>query len=219
MEDKVVAVPAVSGRPLWSFFGVCDGHGGDYVASYLEKHLPNIVAQVGKQLESSSSSSSSSSSCGPSDSSRFGTTSSVESDENTTPEDLKEVLRTVCSVADYDISKQKRMAVDKNETTGELNCKDSSGSTGVFCLITKSLIAVSNVGDSRALLAQWSAKPSGLGDKVHSPQFSATPARLNSGEIESENMLKSVLTAYALSVDHKFCIEAERERAVAAGAM
>lgn len=217
MEDKVVAVPTVSGRPLWSFFGVCDGHGGDYVASYLEKHLPNIVAQVAKQHESSSSSSSSS--FRPTVTSRSETTSSVESDENTSPEDLKEVLRTVCSVADYNISKQKRMAVDKNESTGELSCKDSSGSTGVFCLISKSLIAVANVGDSRALLAQWCAQPSGLGDIEHSSQFSETPARLFAGEIESENIPKGVLIASALSVDHKFCIGAERERADAAGAM
>ena len=154
--------------------------------------------------------------------------SSVELDENTTSEDLKELLRTVCSVADYDISRQKRMAVDRHESSGELLCKDTSGSTGVFSLISKRYIAIANVGDSRALLAQFGTPPldirigMGMGTGIgteYSQQSLESPIRSFLSAIDVEDIPKNVLIATALSVDHKFCIQEERERAEAAGAV
>ena len=188
MEDKVVVVPAVTGRPLWSFFAVCDGHGGDFVASYLSKNLPDIVTRVARDVGAQ--------------------TGILENDGNTTAKILTDVLTRTCADADIQVSKESRMEIQCNEK-GDLICKDSSGSTGVLCIISNKHIAIANVGDSRALLAQWNPTPSPKGVNLESPPRN----------FSYDNIPKNILIATALSVDHKFCLTQERERAEAAGAM
>lgn len=193
MEDKVVVVPVVPGRRLWSFFGVCDGHGGDYVASYLAKELPDVIKRVALDVE-------------------FETGRSSENDEYTTPSILRDVLLRTCSIADKECAATDRMEVqrdeDENGDTTNVICKDSSGSTGLFCIISDKLIAVANVGDSRALLAQWNPTPPLTSSSMESPVRN----------FSYDNIPRNILIATALSEDHKFTIPEERQRAEVAGA-
>ena len=228
MEDKVIVVPEVSGRPLWSFFGVCDGHGGDFVASYLSMHLSKIVGNVskeiskemekemGKEIESEQKQEQ------KQDleqefglklriSSGGGGSGGDDEDEKTTPKILSNVLLRSCFIADKEISKQRRMAVEINQENGNITCKDSSGSTANLCLISKNYIVVGNVGDSRALLAKINPINSTLTPPMDSPIRDI-------GENIPQNIPKNVLLATAMSVDHKFSIETEKIRAEEAGA-
>ena len=93
-------------------------------------------------------------------------------------------------------------------------------------------MAVANVGDSRAVMAQW---PEGRGESLPSP-FSASPrpsfhqnagAGAGTGAAEScgihvlnpKDRTGCFLEAVALSVDHKVSVAEERRRVEAAGAM
>ena len=204
MEDKVIILSPVTCVPHWSFFAVCDGHGGDYVAQYLSENLGNILSRTVNQIEMDKG---------------------KKIDEDSTADDMKKVLLDTCESADLEISKQPRMKVEKKE---DITCKDKSGSTGLFCLISKRFIVVANVGDSRALLAQWGTVPTptpslspGSGPLGVGPGVYASPPQAGTVDpsIPTPDIPRSgILVASALSVDHKFSIAAERERAESAGA-
>ena len=202
MEDKVVVSFPVAGRPAWSLFGVCDGHGGGFCSTYLAANLPRIVAEAAAEVAT-----------------RAGIPPApVAGDEDTTAETLHAVLTAACLRADDELRSQPRMKVDVSEKTGDVDCKDGSGSTGVLCLITNRFVAVGNVGDSRAVLAVHAqpdaraAAAAAAMAPIASPSF---PPAAGGGTYPSPG----VLAAVALSQDHKFSIPAERERAEAAGAV
>lgn len=73
---------------------------------------------------------------------------------------------------------------------------DSSGSTAVICLVTSSLVACANLGDSRAILLKRSGE---------------------AGNDDDSSPL--LLTAIPLSYDHKPELEAEKQRIEAAGGL
>lgn len=189
MEDRVVTMSPVSCMAHWSFFAVFDGHGGDFVVNYISCNISSILARCIRELELEMG----------------------EIGENASSEVLEIILRRACATAELEASRHPRMLIEKKK---KITCKDRSGSTGLLCLISKKSIAVANVGDSRALLAQWSTSTdiegagAGVGVGVSTPR-----SGLNSGPLES------VLKALPLSVDHKFSIHGERERAERAGAM
>jgi serine/threonine protein phosphatase PrpC len=189
MEDKVVVSFPVAGRPAWSLFGVCDGHGGAFCSTYLAANLPRIVATAAAEAPSSGR-------------------SSLIDDDDTTPELLEAVLRAACLQADEELRAQPRLRVDIGEASGKIECKDGSGSTGVLCLITRRYIAVGNVGDSRAVLAQHTLQPP-TASTLSPPPYTGAGAVSAAG----------VLHATALSTDHKYSIPSERTRAEAAGAV
>lgn len=217
MEDKVLTLSPVSCIPHWSFFAVCDGHGGDFVAEYLSQNLAIVLSKIVYKMESERG----------------------KIDEDDGSDIMTKVLLDTCEAADYEISRQPRMKIEKKED--DIICKDRSGSTGLLCLISKRFIVVANVGDSRALLAQWGTVPApgpigvGPGVCVSPPQAGTMdpsipplgPLGVGPGECVSPPQAVSadslappsgILFATALSVDHKFSILAERERAERAGA-
>jgi serine/threonine protein phosphatase PrpC len=185
MEDRVVTISPVSCMKHWSFFAVFDGHGGDFVVNYLSHNISSILARTIRSLEQ-----------------EIG-----DIREDASSDVLETVLRRACATADLEVSRHPRMLVEGNQS---FTCKDKSGSTGLMCLISKKHIAVANVGDSRAVLAQWgvTAEKGGVGAWVSTPK---------SGE--NTDSSGPVLAAIPLSVDHKFTIPGERERAERAGAM
>jgi serine/threonine protein phosphatase PrpC len=182
MEDRVVTISPVSNKAHWSFFAVFDGHGGDFVVNYLSHNINRILTSTIRSLEL-----------------EVGVIG-----EGASSEVLETILKRSCATADLEISRLPRMLVVNGMA------KDVSGSTGLMCLITKTAIAVANVGDSRALLAQWdvSAERGVGGIAVSTP-----------GSTENPDPSESVLLAVPLSVDHKFYITVERDRALTAGAM
>lgn len=198
MEDKVIALSSVSCVPHWSYFAVCDGHGGDFVSQYLSDNLADILSNtiVKKERE-------------------IGVI-----DEDAGSDVMINILNDTCKAADLELSKQSRMKVEKK---GEIiSCKDPSGSTGVMCLISKRYIVVANVGDSRALLAQWGDVPisvplggsPGVNDPLGgSPGVCVSPPHTQKDTVNASIATSGVLTATALSVDHKFSIIKEKERA------
>jgi serine/threonine protein phosphatase PrpC/ankyrin repeat protein len=194
MEDRVVIGFPIAGTSGWSLFGVCDGHGGDFCASYLAEHLPRIAAHA------------------------VYTVGNLIDDSNTTPEMLEEVLNLTCKLAEESLRDHTRLKMDRkiDKITKEvkIDCKDSSGSTAVLCIISKKYLVVGNVGDSRALLAQ-------INHRYMKPT-DVSESRLNSppaGGGSSLAACNGVLIATALSTDHKFNIVSERERAELAGAI
>ena len=209
MGDKVIALPSLNCIPHWSYFAVCDGHGGDFVSQYLSDNLADILSStiVKKERE-------------------IGVI-----DEDAGSDVMINILNDTCKAADLELSKQSRMKVEKK---GEvITCKDPSGSTGVMCLISKRFLVVANVGDSRALLAQWGNVPTSdplggspgvndpLGDSpgVNDPLgVCVSPPHSQKDTVNPSIPTSGVLIATALSVDHKFSTTKEKERAERADA-
>lgn len=171
-------------------FGVCDGHGGSFCSSYLSKQLPILVAREASRRADGA-----------------GLSLGIANDSEATPENLTELLHSVCIDADRKLQEHPRMVVELTKL-GNISCFDSSGSTAVMALVTSRYVAVANVGDSRCVLAQ---KASDALDNVNSPFRDNVPKRRNSSSCN--------LRAIGLSNDHKFNDPAEKARAVAAGAM
>lgn len=199
MEDKVVVSLPIAGRPLWSLFGVCDGHGGAFCSSYLAANLPRIIATVFAEGSAAPT---------------------LANDDDTTPEMLQDLLTRACLCADEELRTQPKLRVDINPNTQAITCKDASGSTGVLCLITQRYIAVGNVGDSRAVLAQRALHPPPLRAGATPVSLLSTPPYPNVDPASAGGISASagVLVATALSTDHKYSIPSERVRAEAAGA-
>ncbi len=179
-----------AGRPAWSMFGICDGHGGSFCSSYLSEQLPILVArEVSKRADGS------------------GLNLGTANDSDATPESLKGLLHRVCIDADKKLQEHPRMAVEWTQR-GNISCFDSSGSTAVMAVVTSRYVAVANVGDSRCVLAQ---KASDVPDSLNTPFRDNMPTRRNSSS--------SHLLATGLSNDHKLNDPIEKARAEAAGAM
>ena len=183
MEDKVLTMTPVIDVPCWNVFAVFDGHGGSFTVDYLHSNISNVLTRTVLDIQK-----------------QIGTIT-----EDSSRNVLEAVLKETCATLDLEMSKQPRMAAIKKKDT--YTCHDYSGSTANICLFSKRYLAVANVGDSRALLAQWVQDPPLSADK-------ATPLR---NEVRSESS-KGVLRASALSRDHKFNIEEERIRAENANA-
>lgn len=161
MEDRILISCPVLGHSSWNLFSVFDGHGGSFCSSYLAQNMPTFLAKesvnVTKDLVDAG-----------------------KSDADITQVMLTDMLTNMCVTADEELSRQPRMAVEKSES-GKISCLDSSGSTGVMVLITPYHLAVSNVGDSRAVLAQrHTVNPS---SEVDSSSANSSP---NSGKVRKE---------------------------------
>lgn len=212
----------VLGRPAWSFFGVCDGHGGSFCAEYLASNIPMMLENEASILARYMGSSY--------------LPGGTSNDSDTTPLILKEMLIRICADAEKKLKEHPRMKVERNG----LKCSaiDSSGSTAVLALITSQYVVVANVGDSRAVLAQKGAVTtdqmnSRKSDALNSPfPYSTGTPRSDengsdgaisntsggSGSGSGSNSSRCVLDVIPLSRDHKASIEEERRRIEASGA-
>mmetsp|Transcript_3174 Transcript_3174/g.4913 ORF Transcript_3174/g.4913 Transcript_3174/m.4913 type:complete len:1196 (+) Transcript_3174:43-3630(+) len=158
MEDKIVAECPLTVNSMqrndsfsdsWSLFGVFDGHGGQFTSNFVSQNLPSIVKNELKVLSTA-----------PCDS-HF-------------KSKLKAALTNACIRVDELLSEEERMRVTmrvknprqdgrKKEITAqsgvkvELFTRDCSGSTACVCLINRDVLAVANIGDSRAVLAMIDA--------------------------------------------------------------
>lgn len=139
MEDECVAIPkykAFHGDPVKSsFFGVYDGHGGDFCSKYAATHLHTKLSAL---LES-----------------KFNTNRrDSELSNQSAATEYSDIDADVLSAEDIESCYVDAFAsVDKElETFDE---SSSSGSTAVTCLIRsyngRTMFHVANVGDSRAI--------------------------------------------------------------------
>jgi serine/threonine protein phosphatase PrpC len=189
MEDRVAVCCPVPGRPVWNFFGVFDGHGGAFSASFLAANFPQAVAEVAAEFAEQNQSAL--------------LPGGTANDLDTTPALLEAVLAESCRRLDEKLRGLKRMKMLRRD--GQLHLKDSSGSTAVVALVTLAYVAVANVGDSRAVLAR--RRPTATTAGVISDPFALSPAPA-----------APLLEAFPLSRDHKASLPEERERVLQAGA-
>lgn len=121
---------------------MCDGHGGDFCSEYLANNLPSMLAKEAAVLARYMGSS-------------F-LPGGTSNDSDTTPHQLKELLHRICVDADAQLSEHPRMFVECSGTgaSARVTSFDNSGSAAILTLITSQFVAVANVGDSRAVLAQ-----------------------------------------------------------------
>ncbi|KAI9999308.1 hypothetical protein PInf_004133 [Phytophthora infestans] len=151
MEDECVAIPKYTAFPddpaVSSFFGVYDGHGGDFCAKYAAKYFHQKLAELmqdkysAKRRRSSDAESTSSSN-------RSNVTSTSSMD------DCSDVEADVLSNAEIESCyAQAFSSLDKE--LEDFDESSESGSTAVTCLIRKyngrTTFHMANVGDSRAI--------------------------------------------------------------------
>lgn len=132
MEDQVVTCTLAEHSSL-SLLGVLDGHGGAYAAQFLASALPET----------------------------FRVEASVFLGQTLTGSALESVLRRTVLAVDAALRQQPRMHVSVLEN-GNFTTLDCSGSTAVLAAVSRSLVAVANVGDSRAVLARRGNMGDGL---------------------------------------------------------
>lgn len=229
MEDRIAVSCPVLGRPAWSLFAVFDGHGGSYSSQFLADTFPRILAEYAAEADQ-----------------KMGTSflpGGTANDIDTTPEFLTQMLTEVCLKADALLKAEPRMKMTRETATKDLKCFDSSGSTAVIGLVTSMYIAIANVGDSRAVLAQRSLlAPSAT--ELRTDPFAGTPRdsiseQSNHSSVDAERSTtpseaegsaekkitkrrpssRCALDAIALSTDHKGRLPEEAERVQKAGAM
>lgn len=145
MEDECVAIPkyrAFNGDPVKSsFFGVYDGHGGDFCSKYAATHLHTKLSAL---MESKFTMNRRRDSEQSNQSATTSTSSAEYSDIDAdvlSPEDIENCYTDAFASIDKEL-----------ETYDE---SSSSGSTAVTCLIRnyngRTTFHVANVGDSRAI--------------------------------------------------------------------
>jgi serine/threonine protein phosphatase PrpC len=173
----------------WSMFGVMDGHGGDFSSDFVSKCLPGIVAGELGQVE------------------RMLCTTS-EASEALVEESLKTALFNACVQSDALLSEQERMKVSGRHgvkareapPSTEILIRDVSGTTACFCVIGHDVIAVANVGDSRAIMGRYA-------------EHSLLSYKANAEGDDVEEGERRRVVSEALSEDHKFEVPGERGRA------
>lgn len=150
MEDECVAIPKYRAFPddpaVSSFFGVYDGHGGDFCAKYAAKYFHQKLAELmqvkysekrGRLSEAESSSS---------HRSNVTSTSSMDNCSDVEPDVLSNAEIEGCYAEAFS-------SLDKE--LEDFDESSESGSTAVTCLIRKyngrTTFHIANVGDSRAI--------------------------------------------------------------------
>ena len=188
-------------------FVVCDGHGGAFTAKYITENAASVFTSVFNEA------------CNRYYQSQYESTPrayDTPSNLIPTPSFWSSILSVVCAQLEDSLRNQPRMMLPESGPSlmGKKSAKDNSGSTAVFTLITATHIITANVGDSRAVLAKASPKPT-TKPTTTSITGTASPTTL--------------YTAEALTRDHKFHrpstsseVETEEEdynRAITCGAM
>lgn len=183
--------------PSWSVFGVCDGHGGSACSKYLAQNFPRILLNETKSRIKDH----------------------LLDDE---PDHLRKILFSTCAAIDAEMRQNPVFNVDvyqRDESSGQpvkLSYLDDSGSTGVFCLATSKHIVIANVGDSRAVMAQFA-------EEKESTVTTAGGASSNSivspsAVDHNSSALVHNLIAVPLSKDQKIEDAIEQDRARNSGA-
>eukprot|EP00644_Phytophthora_capsici_P001107 jgi/Phyca11/535947/estExt2_fgenesh1_pg.C_PHYCAscaffold_430108 len=149
MEDECVAIPKYRAFPddpaVSSFFGVYDGHGGDFCAKYAAKYFHQKLADL-MQVKYRS---------------KRRRTSEVESSSNrsnvtstSSMDDCSDVEADVLSNAEIESCYAEAFSSLDKELE-DFDESSESGSTAVTCLIRKyngrTTFHIANVGDSRAI--------------------------------------------------------------------
>ncbi len=128
MEDRILTERPF-GDEDWSVFGVFDGHGSSYTSNYVSKYYSTFLLEEVKKIEKD-----------------LNNGNSIGSNTGL----LQSALKNACFEIDRTLSEQSITRLDKKSSA-----VDKSGSTMISALFTNNLLAISNVGDSRAVLAQW----------------------------------------------------------------
>lgn len=149
MEDECVAIPKYRAFPddpaVSSFFGVYDGHGGDFCAKYAAKYFHQKLAEL-MQVKYSAKRRRSSEAESSSNRSYVTSTSSMDNCSDVEADVLSNAEIESCYAEAFS-------SLDKE--LEDFDESSESGSTAVTCLIRKyngrTTFHIANVGDSRAI--------------------------------------------------------------------
>lgn len=140
MEDAHICLPSLPGQSPWQcvgLFGVMDGHGGEQVAKFCERHLPEELCTFP---------------IGPSQGSDIATAltetfhrmDELLRDRSNLPE-----LRALTNARAPEAARHVHMQAEAQKVDVNL-----IGCTACFCCVTESQLIVANAGDSRAVLCR-----------------------------------------------------------------
>jgi len=233
MEDRIIIKSPFPCAVQWNLFGVLDGHGGDYAVSFLCQEIPRLIERMISDSVKVEDSKEEKAVLSNDDSWQI-------SRQQFSEQTVENILHHSILASDYNLSQQKcmrvsvvdvpipqprsRVGVTAGEGEGQgitpaipvtkkkFVTTDTSGSTAAICLISDSLVAVANVGDSRVVLARRSSD-------ILSPRQPFAPVSTSSPRQSWDGRIASVLDAVPLSQDHKLDLPGERARAEAAGGM
>jgi serine/threonine protein phosphatase PrpC len=149
MEDECVAIPKYRAFPddpaVSSFFGVYDGHGGDFCAKYAAKYFHQKLAEL-MQIKYSAKRGQPSEADSSSNRSNDTSTSSMDNCSDVEADVLSNAEIESCYAEAFS-------SLDKE--LEDFDESSESGSTAVTCLIRKyngrTTFHIANVGDSRAI--------------------------------------------------------------------
>mmetsp|Transcript_31070 Transcript_31070/g.60993 ORF Transcript_31070/g.60993 Transcript_31070/m.60993 type:complete len:498 (+) Transcript_31070:3-1496(+) len=143
MEDAHICLQAV-GRGDWAsvgLFGVLDGHGGEQVAKFCQRHLPEELRSLPLALNGGSSSKASSLATTLTQS--FHRMDDMLRDHDATGAELRALTNPPTPQAE-----RRHQSSDRPVDVNLIGC------TACVCAITKDLLVVANAGDSRAVLCR-----------------------------------------------------------------
>jgi len=190
-ESKIFMDEVQGSQPEmeFAFFAVLDGHGGQEASQSLRDIFPDILR---KELLT-----------------QMQTLKHVQKSNASESEIIfAKCLHESCLDADRQLSRMPQLAIQqslgaKNSVTPQrsLKARSYAGSTFTSLLVTAepSLLLCANVGDSRCVLAR-------------------STSNTNNNHDNNNPTTLGPLQPIALSIDHKFDLSAERERAERAGA-
>jgi len=158
MEDAIIAECPLSATcsDKWSCFAVLDGHGGSFASEYVASRLPRILAEklddlLLPSLEHNLDTPSSRCSVDPVSITGGRLETLLIEACTKTNQELSGIPKMTVTVHER-CSNKKRVDVDNSQSRYELRSADTSGTTVCLCLMGPGLMAIANVGDSRAVI-------------------------------------------------------------------
>lgn len=121
MEDRIKIINSISKLPTWSLYCVFDGHGGSFCSEFLSSNLEEFVQEILKDNEEV-----------------------ILANYANDIEFAKKFLYDLCILCENKLKFHPRMKVRVLPKSNRFECLDSSGTTGLFSLVTPKYIITGN---------------------------------------------------------------------------
>lgn len=118
MEDRIKIINSINNLPSWSIYCVFDGHGGSFCSEFLSSNLESFIQEIFIEYKDEEK---------------------INDYENDV-EFAKKFLYDLCILCENKLKFHPRMKVRVLPKSNRFECLDSSGSTGIFSLVTPKYI-------------------------------------------------------------------------------